>query len=93
MNANPRQIIEPELDNLTFTYPLEPGTTRVPGNKPSLSFDFNSKRVSIPISKLLPGQQLAFSYVIQVAASKNNDVRGNPGCRLPSWIQRMGTFT
>ncbi|HUH96283.1 MAG TPA: hypothetical protein VLZ89_02930 [Anaerolineales bacterium] len=45
-----------ELDNLTFTDPLEPGIIYVPGPNPSLPFDATKKQISLPIAKILPGQ-------------------------------------
>ena len=66
----------PEVDNLIFTDPLEPGLTYIPNNPSSLPFDSSKQQISLAIPKLLSGQQLTFSYVLQVAASKNNDVHG-----------------
>ena len=65
-----------ELDNLTFTDPLEPGVRYVPEDNPSLPFDSAKQEINLSITKMLPGQQLVFSYVIQVQASKYNDVHG-----------------
>ena len=65
-----------EVDNLIFTDPLEPGLTYIPNIPATLPFNSNTQQISLPIPKLLSGQQLAFSYVLQVAASKNNDVNG-----------------
>ena len=65
-----------EVDNLIFTDPLEPGLTYIPNNPSSLPFDSNKQQISLAIPKLLSGQQLTFSYVLQVAASKNDEVHG-----------------
>ena len=76
LKATVRNNSTQELDDLTFTDPLETGLQYVSGGSDALHYDAQKKHLTLSIPKLAPGAEVTFDYTVGIASSKRPDVTG-----------------